>query len=409
MRWVGDFGWLENRANDGDISIYLLIITKGNLYSSNSGVTYWSYENLGTIWYLVGRPATNQTRLAPPLNLLPECVRLLRVIIGETHAVQIQKDPLRSPLHAYTQMHGKTCCAALCSLLAIQWCVDVTNHTHKLHALQVENDEEEDSHWFEGRIWTLEEKGYLTHPPYLLTKIHIQITSSHQFSCPPCAEFASTSIEDEFKSIWSCFIDHEGSSNDACQTDLEGLSPKITSSFWLNPFSGHTSSRPSGRWHYLYNVEPKRHSQGYFPGLYPTWVRWSRQERPADHDIPCPWHGMRGYAANPRGRRPFPILHSHSQHRSGRVYMLLRRISLQKLHGELFGLLLGRGIFGDGIFQQMRECAAGLHWAYRDVRGQESEIFLLDADAVIDDVGDPSALELEVSWFVNWSLETSLS
>ncbi|MCJ1265334.1 hypothetical protein MMC22_005210 [Lobaria immixta] len=41
--------------------------------------------------------------------------------------------------------------------------------------------------------------------------------------------------------------------------------------------------------------------------------------------------------------------------------------------------------------------------------GEESEIFLLDADAVTDDVGDPSALELEASWFANWSLETSLS
>lgn len=45
----------------------------------------------------------------------------------------------------------------------------------------------------------------------------------------------------------------------------------------------------------------------------------------------------------------------------------------------------------------MPECAAGLHRAQRDLRGQERKSFLPDAACVINEVDRLSALELDVS------------
>lgn len=159
-----------------------------------------------------------------------------------------------------------------------------------------------------------------------------------QFHCPARAEIASISTKSEPHHLWSCSVDHWGS-NHAYRNSLEGWCPKTAHRFWLKLFPGHSSSRSSGRRHHLHpNSGRTYHRRGYFPGLRPRQVRPRRQVWPSNQDISAPRQGVRGYTANLRGQRPFSLLQSQDQRRGHSVFMLLRRLSRQKLYRELFGL-----------------------------------------------------------------------
>lgn len=229
------------------------------------------------------------------------------------------------------------------------------------------------------------------HRPCLLTQTHIWFISHLNSIVLPAQNLPP--FNQELYTLARPFLWINRYLNHACRISLEGRSSS-RSSVWRH------SLRPNG--------EPTCHTRGYFWGLYSPWVRRNRQKRPAEHDIPALQQGVREYAANPTGGRPFFILQRQHQRRGHSVRLLLGRISRRKLHGNLYGLPVGAGLLGTGLFQQMQQCAAGLHWAKRDVRGQERAVFLRDAVRdLIDRIDFPSALG--VSWFADWNLEMIFS
>lgn len=181
----------------------------------------------------------------------------------------------------------------------------------------VENDETEiPINWKEECGYTKSSSSPSTHQnPY-----PIQLNTS--ISLTDSQELSSLSTNFESNYIRSCLVDRKGP-NHAFRNILEGWSLGKMYRLCLNPLSGYPPYRVYGRRHHLRpNGEREYHRRGYFPGLYPSWMRPGRQ-RPADQDIPTSRQGVRGYAANPEGRRSVSVLQNQNQRRGDCVFMLL--------------------------------------------------------------------------------------